>query len=92
MKVHLVHERSRVAAESRWYQYRSHSSEYETPSLGRLARNDAELVIQLGYWIVEALVDRKTEYYPKGGLKYLVSRLQMFLLPGSYTVIDSKKA
>lgn len=27
---------------------------------------------QLGYWIVEALVDRQTEYYPRGGIKFLV--------------------
>lgn len=27
---------------------------------------------QLGYWIVEDLVDRAVEYYPRGGLKYLV--------------------
>ena len=30
---------------------------------------------QLGYWIVEDLVDRSKEYYPRGGLKYLVSFL-----------------
>ena len=27
---------------------------------------------QLGYWIVEDLVDRTIEHYPRGGLKYLV--------------------
>ncbi|KAG5653998.1 hypothetical protein H0H81_008580 [Sphagnurus paluster] len=31
------------------------------------------LPAQLGYWIVEDLVDRKTEFYPKGGLDQLVS-------------------
>ena len=28
---------------------------------------------QLGYWIVESLVDRETEYYPRGGILQLVS-------------------
>lgn len=28
--------------------------------------------LQLGYWIVEPLVDRKTEFYPRGGIKQLV--------------------
>jgi glucan endo-1,6-beta-glucosidase len=28
--------------------------------------------IPLGFWIVEALVDRKTEFYPRGGLLQLV--------------------
>jgi hypothetical protein len=32
-----------------------------------------QLILQLGYWIVEALVDRKTEFFPRGGLKQLVS-------------------
>jgi hypothetical protein len=30
------------------------------------------ILYQLGYWIVEGLVDRTTEHYPRGGLKYLV--------------------
>ncbi len=30
--------------------------------------------LQLGYWIVEALVDRQTEFYPRGGLSQLVSK------------------
>ncbi|KAH9166732.1 family 5 hypothetical beta glucosidase from glycoside dehydrogenase [Lactarius sanguifluus] len=28
--------------------------------------------VPLGYWIVEALVNRATEYYPRGGMKFLV--------------------
>ena len=28
--------------------------------------------MQLGYWIVEPLVNRTSEFYPKGGIKYLV--------------------
>jgi hypothetical protein len=27
---------------------------------------------QLGYWIVEPLVDRSTEFYPRGGIEQLV--------------------
>jgi hypothetical protein len=30
---------------------------------------------KLGYWIVEDLVDRSTEFYPRGGLKQLVRRV-----------------
>lgn len=28
---------------------------------------------QLGYWIVEPLVNRTSEFYPRGGINYLVS-------------------
>ena len=30
-------------------------------------------MVQLGYWIVERLVDRSTEFYPRGGMSQLVS-------------------
>ena len=30
------------------------------------------LLLQLGYWIVEDLVNRTSEHYPRGGIKYLV--------------------
>ena len=30
-------------------------------------------IVQLGYWIIEALVARLAEAYPRGGLAYLVS-------------------
>jgi hypothetical protein len=30
------------------------------------------LLFQLGYWIVEPLVNRATESYPRGGIKFLV--------------------
>ena len=30
-------------------------------------------MVQLGYWIVEALVNRATEFYPRGGMLQLVS-------------------
>jgi len=46
---------------------------------------------QLGYWLVEDLVDRKVEYYPRGSLKYLVglcSRLFVALVTLSKSVVD----
>ena len=36
-----------------------------------IRNNDA--LIQLGYWIVEPLVNRATEFYPRGGMLQLVS-------------------
>jgi hypothetical protein len=38
------------------------------------------LLSQLGYWIVESLVDRNTESYPRGGIKFLVgfTHVKMF--------------
>ena len=35
---------------------------------------------QLGYWIVEPLVDRTVEFYPRGGIKQLVSFRKTFLV------------
>ena len=32
-----------------------------------------DIMVQLGYWIVEALVNRATEFYPRGGMLQLVS-------------------
>ena len=37
----------------------------------RIRINDT--LVQLGYWIVEPLVDRATEFYPRGGMSQLVS-------------------
>ncbi|KAG8728369.1 hypothetical protein FRC11_011204, partial [Ceratobasidium sp. 423] len=44
--------------------------------------------IPLGYWIIEDLVDRKTEYYPKGGLKYLKNGLRMLKAKGIHAILD----
>ena len=44
-----------------------------SPYYNRIRINDT--IIQLGYWIVESLVDRDTEFYPKGGMSQLVSFL-----------------
>ena len=46
-------------------------------------------VTQLGYWIVEPLVDRNTEHFPRGGIKQLVSTLRN--LPRSHLTPDVKK-
>ena len=37
----------------------------------RIRIND--IMVQLGYWIVEPLVNRATEFYPRGGMLQLVS-------------------
>jgi len=44
--------------------------------------------IPLGYWIVEPLVDRKTEYYPRGGMKYLKKGLRMLKAKGIHVILD----
>ncbi|KAI0825658.1 glycoside hydrolase family 5 protein [Irpex lacteus] len=44
--------------------------------------------IPLGYWIVEALVDRKTEFYPRGGLKYLQRGLSWLKAAGIQAILD----
>ena len=35
------------------------------------------VLCQLGYWIIEALVNRATEFYPRGGIKQLVRLIQL---------------
>ncbi|KAH9851872.1 glycoside hydrolase family 5 protein [Lenzites betulinus] len=44
--------------------------------------------VPLGYWIVESLVDRKTEFYPRGGLKQLRRGLQMLKDAGIQAILD----
>ncbi|CEL59108.1 putative glucan endo-1,6-beta-glucosidase B OS=Aspergillus oryzae (strain ATCC 42149 / RIB 40) GN=exgB PE=3 SV=1 [Rhizoctonia solani AG-1 IB] len=44
--------------------------------------------IPLGYWIVESLVDRSTEYYPRGGLKYLKKGLRWFKQRDIHVMLD----
>ncbi|KAH9958850.1 glycoside hydrolase family 5 protein [Russula dissimulans] len=44
--------------------------------------------IPLGYWIVEPLVDRTTEHYPRGGIKYLVKGLEMLRKAGIRAILD----
>ncbi|KAH7918462.1 glycoside hydrolase [Leucogyrophana mollusca] len=44
--------------------------------------------IPLGYWIVEALVDRQTEFYPRGGLAFLRRGLKMLHEAGIQAILD----
>ncbi|KEP48133.1 glycoside hydrolase family 5 protein [Rhizoctonia solani 123E] len=44
--------------------------------------------IPLGYWIVESLVDRSTEYYPRGGMKYLKKGLAWLKNSGIHVMLD----
>ncbi|CAE6475752.1 unnamed protein product [Rhizoctonia solani] len=44
--------------------------------------------IPLGYWIVESLVDRTSEYYPRGGMKYLKKGLGWLKKKGIHVVLD----
>ncbi|KAB5589175.1 Glucan endo-1,6-beta-glucosidase B [Ceratobasidium theobromae] len=44
--------------------------------------------IPLGYWIVEDLVDRSTEFYPRGGMQYLKEGLRMLKARGINVLLD----
>ncbi|KAI0630905.1 glycoside hydrolase family 5 protein [Trametes polyzona] len=44
--------------------------------------------IPLGYWILERLVDRKTEFYPRGGIRHLQRGLQMLKDAGIQAILD----
>ncbi|KAF8695642.1 Cellulase (glycosyl hydrolase family 5), partial [Rhizoctonia solani] len=44
--------------------------------------------IPLGYWIVEPLVERSTEFYPRGGMKYLKKGLGWLKKKGIHVKLD----
>ncbi|KAF9261242.1 glycoside hydrolase family 5 protein [Marasmius fiardii PR-910] len=44
--------------------------------------------IPLGYWIIEQLVDRKTEFFPRGGLKQLRRGLSQLKRAGIEVILD----
>ncbi|KAI0630907.1 glycoside hydrolase family 5 protein [Trametes polyzona] len=44
--------------------------------------------IPLGYWIVEPLVDRRTEFYPRGGIRQLQRGLQSLKNAGIQAILD----
>jgi hypothetical protein len=44
--------------------------------------------IPLGYWIVEPLVNRVIEHYPRGGIKYLANGLDMLREAGIQVILD----
>ncbi|KAF8159297.1 glycoside hydrolase family 5 protein [Crassisporium funariophilum] len=44
--------------------------------------------VPLGYWLVEPLVNRATEFYPKGGIVQLVRGLKMLKAAGIAVMLD----
>jgi len=44
--------------------------------------------IPLGFWIVEQLVNRETEFYPEGGIVYLQQGLKMLSDAGIVAILD----
>ncbi|KAI9440858.1 glycoside hydrolase family 5 protein [Lactarius indigo] len=44
--------------------------------------------VPLGYWIVEDLVDRDTEHYPRGGMKFLAEGLMWLRDAGIRVILD----
>ncbi|KAG8679167.1 hypothetical protein FRC08_017160 [Ceratobasidium sp. 394] len=44
--------------------------------------------IPLGYWIIEPLVNRSTEFYPRGGFKYLKQGVRMLKAKGLHVLLD----
>ncbi|KAK0202423.1 glycoside hydrolase family 5 protein [Desarmillaria ectypa] len=44
--------------------------------------------IPLGYWIIEALVDRRTEFYPRGGIHHLKRGLRELKHAGIVSILD----
>lgn len=44
--------------------------------------------IPLGYWIIEPLVDRVTEFYPRGGIKQLKRGLKQLKAAGIRAILD----
>ncbi|SJL16057.1 uncharacterized protein ARMOST_19572 [Armillaria ostoyae] len=44
--------------------------------------------IPLGYWIIEALVDRQTEFYPRGGIHQLKRGLKQLKDAGIVSILD----
>ncbi|KAF9454435.1 glycoside hydrolase family 5 protein [Macrolepiota fuliginosa MF-IS2] len=58
----------------------------DVDELARLGINTVR--VPLGYWIVEDLVDRSTEFYPRGGLKQLRRGLQQLKNAGITAILD----
>ncbi|KAF7370991.1 Glycoside hydrolase family 5 protein [Mycena sanguinolenta] len=65
------------------------TSWFNQPDVDALKANGINTVrIPLGYWIVEALVDRATEFYPRGGLAQLRRGLQQLNAAGIVAILD----
>ena len=67
----LVHSRTYWQTCERGYQYGSHPC-MSIATFMLLSHSNNDTMVQLGYWIVEPLVNRSTEFYPKGGMLQLV--------------------
>ncbi|KAI9446884.1 family 5 hypothetical beta glucosidase from glycoside dehydrogenase [Russula earlei] len=61
-------------------------TEHDVDHLQQLGINTVR--IPLGYWIVEPLVNRETEHYPRGGIKFLTSGLDMLRKAGIRVILD----
>ncbi|KAG6817308.1 hypothetical protein H0H87_010325 [Tephrocybe sp. NHM501043] len=61
---------------------------YEPPLIILHAIRQLTSILKLGYWIVEDLVDRATEFYPKGGLAQLRRGLKQLSKAGIVAILD----
>ncbi|KAK7686302.1 hypothetical protein QCA50_010526 [Cerrena zonata] len=65
------------------------STWFTQDDINQLKENGINTVrIPLGYWIVEPLVDRKTEFFPRGGIKQLKRGLQQLRDAGIAAILD----
>ncbi|ELU38127.1 glycoside hydrolase family 5 protein [Rhizoctonia solani AG-1 IA] len=70
----------KVFAESTWF------TQKDVDDIAAAGLNTVR--IPIGYWIIEDLVDRKTEFYPKGGLEFLKNGLRMLKEKGIHVMLD----
>ncbi|KAL0564292.1 hypothetical protein V5O48_017760 [Marasmius crinis-equi] len=67
----------------------SWDSWFNQPDVDQLASLGINTVrIPLGYWLVEPLVDRRTEFYPRGGLSHLRRGLSQLKRAGIEVILD----
>ncbi|KAK0184955.1 glycoside hydrolase family 5 protein [Armillaria mellea] len=65
------------------------SSWFNQDDVNYLAEAGINIVrVPLGYWIIEALVDRQTEFYPRGGLHHLKRGLKLLKDAGIVSILD----
>ncbi|TFK39672.1 glycoside hydrolase family 5 protein [Crucibulum laeve] len=65
------------------------SSWFNQPDVDALVKAGINTVrIPLGYWLVEALVNRKTEFYPRGGFKQLRRGLSQLKKANIAVILD----
>ncbi|KLO07159.1 glycoside hydrolase family 5 protein [Schizopora paradoxa] len=61
-------------------------SQTDVDTMARLGLNTVR--IPLGFWIVEPIVDRSTEFYPRGGIKQLKRGLSQLKAAGISAILD----